>query len=233
MDSSPVVFITCNVSENLIGKDAFQEVDITGIAMPITKCQLSGAGRRRPSGRRDARRPLPLPGHRPARPGADRYPQKRHRRKRSDYEPLPREEHANRWPSSAHADRRRQPRSASSRSPIMSDVDTLAEMIAQAEKPAAASAAAAWSARPRPPGIPEVCREAGLSLWPSTVMGGGGFPGGNPLTTGMIGMHGSQASNMACDQLRPAHCRGLPLLRPGGPGPRDLCQPGQNRPDRH
>ena len=36
-DSSPVVFITCNVTENLLGKDAFQEVDITGIAMPITK----------------------------------------------------------------------------------------------------------------------------------------------------------------------------------------------------
>jgi acetolactate synthase-1/2/3 large subunit len=36
-DSSAVVFITCNVSENLLGKDAFQEVDITGIAMPITK----------------------------------------------------------------------------------------------------------------------------------------------------------------------------------------------------
>ena len=38
MDSSPVVFITCNVTQNLIGRDAFQEVDITGIAMPITKC---------------------------------------------------------------------------------------------------------------------------------------------------------------------------------------------------
>ncbi|MBR4125233.1 MAG: acetolactate synthase large subunit, partial [Victivallales bacterium] len=38
LDSSPVVFITCNVAEPLIGKDAFQEVDITGIAMPITKC---------------------------------------------------------------------------------------------------------------------------------------------------------------------------------------------------
>ena len=37
MDSSPVVFITCNVAENLIGKDSFQEVDITGITMPITK----------------------------------------------------------------------------------------------------------------------------------------------------------------------------------------------------
>ena len=32
LDSSPVVFITCNVSESLLGKDAFQEVDSTGIA---------------------------------------------------------------------------------------------------------------------------------------------------------------------------------------------------------
>lgn len=38
MDSSPVVFITCNVAEGLMGKDSFQEVDITGITMPITKC---------------------------------------------------------------------------------------------------------------------------------------------------------------------------------------------------
>ncbi|MGN0892082.1 MAG: thiamine pyrophosphate-binding protein, partial [Oligosphaeraceae bacterium] len=37
LDSSPVVFITCNVVGNLIGKDSFQEVDMTGIAMPITK----------------------------------------------------------------------------------------------------------------------------------------------------------------------------------------------------
>ena len=40
LDSSPVVFITCNVPENLIGKDSFQEVDITGISMPITKCNF-------------------------------------------------------------------------------------------------------------------------------------------------------------------------------------------------
>ncbi len=36
-DSSAVVFITCNVLANLLGKDSFQEVDITGITMPITK----------------------------------------------------------------------------------------------------------------------------------------------------------------------------------------------------
>jgi acetolactate synthase-1/2/3 large subunit len=37
LDSSPVVCITGNVSSKLLGSDAFQEVDITGITMPITK----------------------------------------------------------------------------------------------------------------------------------------------------------------------------------------------------
>ena len=37
MDSVPVVYITGNVSQNLIGKDSFQEVYTTGITMPITK----------------------------------------------------------------------------------------------------------------------------------------------------------------------------------------------------
>ncbi len=37
MDSIPVVAITCNVGTSLIGRDSFQEVDITGITMPITK----------------------------------------------------------------------------------------------------------------------------------------------------------------------------------------------------
>ena len=37
MDSIPIVAITCNVNLPLLGKDSFQEVDITGITMPITK----------------------------------------------------------------------------------------------------------------------------------------------------------------------------------------------------
>ncbi|MDR2602021.1 MAG: biosynthetic-type acetolactate synthase large subunit [Spirochaetaceae bacterium] len=37
MDSSPVVAITGNVSTNLLGKDSFQEVDIAGISMPVVK----------------------------------------------------------------------------------------------------------------------------------------------------------------------------------------------------
>ena len=37
MDSVPIVAITCNVGKGLLGRDSFQEVDISGITMPITK----------------------------------------------------------------------------------------------------------------------------------------------------------------------------------------------------
>ena len=37
MDSIPMVAITCNVGVSLLGKDSFQEVDIAGITIPITK----------------------------------------------------------------------------------------------------------------------------------------------------------------------------------------------------
>ncbi len=37
MDSIPLVAITCNVNVPLLGKDSFQEIDVTGVTMPITK----------------------------------------------------------------------------------------------------------------------------------------------------------------------------------------------------
>src|SRR5512144_362540 len=37
MDSSPIVCITGQVNSKLIGYDAFQEIDVTGITLPITK----------------------------------------------------------------------------------------------------------------------------------------------------------------------------------------------------
>ena len=37
MDSVPLIAITCNVATNLLGKDTFQEIDIVGVTMPITK----------------------------------------------------------------------------------------------------------------------------------------------------------------------------------------------------
>ncbi|MCK7531314.1 MAG: thiamine pyrophosphate-binding protein [Marinilabiliales bacterium] len=45
LDSVPVVFITAQVVSNLIGSDAFQETDILGVSMPVTKwnCQVKKA----------------------------------------------------------------------------------------------------------------------------------------------------------------------------------------------
>lgn len=37
MDSIPIVAITCNVTNALLGKDSFQEIDILGVTMPVTK----------------------------------------------------------------------------------------------------------------------------------------------------------------------------------------------------
>lgn len=37
LDSTPLVAITGNVATNMLGRDSFQEVDITGVTMPITK----------------------------------------------------------------------------------------------------------------------------------------------------------------------------------------------------
>lgn len=37
MDSVPMVAITCNVGVGLLGKDSFQEIDISGVTLPITK----------------------------------------------------------------------------------------------------------------------------------------------------------------------------------------------------
>ena len=47
LDSSPIVCITGQVSSKVLGSDAFQEVDITGITMPITKHNVVVSRRRR------------------------------------------------------------------------------------------------------------------------------------------------------------------------------------------
>ena len=70
MDSVPMVCITGNVATRLMGTDAFQEIDILGVTLPIVKHSL---GRPRPGRcpRRDRgslpRRPLGPPGPGPGR----------------------------------------------------------------------------------------------------------------------------------------------------------------------
>ena len=70
MDSTPLVCVTGQVRSNLIGTDAFQEIDATGITMPIVKHSwlvqdVRGAARRDEGG-------VPRRAHRPARARARR-----------------------------------------------------------------------------------------------------------------------------------------------------------------
>ena len=193
-DSSPVVFITCNVSENLLGKDAFQEVDITGIAMPITKATYLV---RDPDTIPDVMREA-FAVAAAGRPGPvliDFLKNVTAPNVLIDYEPLPKQEHAHSGRLKALSSRigcdLRAPE------PNLADVDKLADMIRFAQKPLLICGGGVVRGRAQNEfrALAEKI-DAPVAI---TVMGAGGFPGANPLTTGMIGMHGSQASNIACD----------------------------------
>ena len=193
MDSSPVVFISCNVAQNLIGKDAFQEVDFTGIAMPITKFtylvrnveQLADV----------VRDSFALA--RSGRPGPVVIDiTKDVTAAECDYEYLPLEKHA----ASGHlASLYRRAYTSSLRMPEadLGDVEKLVEMIAQSKKPMLICGGGVVRGRAHEE-FRQFARRIDAPV-AVTIMGGGGIRGRDPLTTGMIGMHGSVASNMACD----------------------------------
>ena len=193
MDSSPVVFITCNVTEPLLGKDSFQEVDITGIAMPITKATyLVRDAQTIPDIMRQAFAVAAT-----GRPGPvliDFLKNVTAPNVEIDYEFVPWTK--NRSCSSIQALATSHELKAPE--PNLGDIDTLVEMIAQSERPMLICGGGVVRGRAH-----RQFREFAEKLDAPvaiTVMGGGGFPGGHPLTTGMVGMHGSQASNVACNE---------------------------------
>ena len=203
-DSSPVVFITCNVSENLIGKDSFQEVDITGITMPITKCnflvkdaaQLADVIREAFAIARSGR------------PGPVLVDiAKNATAAMADYEPLPVSEHASHGRLANML--RRADRDLKNPEPDQGDIDKLLDLIAQSQRPMVLVGGGVIRSRGA---VPEFRRFIETLDAPvgSTIMGGGACPGDHPLFTGMVGMHGSHASNMAtaeCDLLIAIGCR--------------------------
>ncbi|MCR5825819.1 MAG: biosynthetic-type acetolactate synthase large subunit [Oscillospiraceae bacterium] len=203
MDSSPVVFITCNVGRHLIGKDSFQEVDITGISMPITKwnCMVTSA-----DDIADAVREA-FAIARSGRPGPVLIDiLKNATAEEADYAPLAPGEH--RSAGSLGALVARVSPSLAAPEPDIADIERLVEMVGRAEKPFLICGGGVVRARAQSEFETfAACVDAPVAI---TVMGGGGFPGDNPLSTGMIGMHGSQASNMAvdhCDLLIAIGCR--------------------------
>lgn len=203
LDSSPVVFITCNVGESLLGKDAFQEVDSTGIAMPITKAAfLVRDAEKIPDVMRQAFA-LAATG----RPGPvliDFLKNVTAPTQMIDYEFIP-------WRRNRRCDSIRsldESHQLTHPEPDKADLDKLLEMIAQAQRPLLICGGGVVRGRAhREMKAFAEKMDAPVAI---TVMGGGGFPGGHPLTSGMIGMHGSQASNVACaecDLLIAVGCR--------------------------
>ncbi len=193
MDSSPVVFITCNVGQNLIGKDAFQEVDITGIVMPITKCTYLV---------RDVNELADIVREafalaRSGRPGPVLIDiVKNVTAEKAEYEYLPREKHATSGRLAALM-RRARTSTLKMPEPDQDDVNKLVDMIAQSKKPMLICGGGVVRGRAHQE-FREFARriDAPVAI---TLMGAGGIAGRDPLATGMIGMHGSKASNMACD----------------------------------
>ena len=193
MDSSPVVFITCNVTEPLLGKDSFQEVDITGIAMPITKATyLVRDAQSIPSIMRQAFAVAAT-----GRPGPvliDFLKNVTAPSEMIDYEFIPWYENRT-WGSVRELS---ESHGLKAPEPDHQDIEILARMIEQSERPFLICGGGV--VRGRADKEFRTLAEKLDAPVAITVMGGGGFPGGHPLTTGMVGMHGSKASNVACNE---------------------------------
>ena len=204
LDSSPVVFVTCNVAGRMMGKDAFQEVDITGIALPITKSAFLVKD---PADIADTvRQAFALA--RSGRPGPVLIDITTDATKATaEYEFVPRKQHAKTGPLSELI-RRSTTSSLKTPEPDRGDVDKLVDMIAESKKPMLICGGGVVRSRGHKEFLEFARRmDAPVAV---TVMGGGGIYGLDPLVTGMIGMHGSKASNMAvdeCDLLIAVGCR--------------------------
>ena len=201
LDSSPIVAITCNVSTGLIGKDSFQEVDITGVTMPITKCNFLV---RSVNNLADTVREA-FAIARSGRPGPVLIDiAKDVTAQMGEYTPMARKNHG----KSGHLGALMQRYDFKPPEPDGDDIRLLADMLRQAEKPFIICGGGVVRSRAHEIFSTFAHRvDAPVAL---TVMGAGALSGTDPLVTGMIGMHGSQASNIAvdeCDLLLAIGCR--------------------------
>ncbi|MGH9453223.1 MAG: biosynthetic-type acetolactate synthase large subunit, partial [Terriglobia bacterium] len=187
MDSIPVVALTGQVPASLIGKDGFQEADTIGITLPCTKQSFAVR----------AAAELPTVIDRAFKTAVSGRPG-------PVLVDLPKsvlmEMAEPEYPDAADSGETlspRQPREWSAR-----DIDRAAEMMLASRQAllyvgGGAIASGAWQ---------EVRELAELTHIPvtTTLMGLGAFPSRHPLSLGMLGMHGSYATNMAvceCDLL--------------------------------
>ena len=173
MDSIPMVAITANVGVTLLGKDSFQEVDIAGVVMPITKHSFIVKNVHELAS--TIRRAFKIA--QTGRPGPVLVDiTKDVTANVADFEPM-------------------EPEKIERVTDMLedSDLETVAKLIEKSKKPfiivgggvTAAGAYKQFRSFAKKVNAP-VC---------DTLMGKGCFDGNDPMYTGMIGMHGTKASN--------------------------------------
>lgn len=196
MDSSPIVAITCNVPNNLLGKDTFQEIDITGVTMPITKQNFMVRDVKDLA--RTIREAFFIA--KTGRPGPVLIDiLKDVTAAEVDFEPLSKENERNAVLVENHSNLKR---IAEINVPSDEQIKKVAELINSSIRPFIyAGGGIGISGAEKE--LLELAEKANIPVAES-LMARSSFPATHPLCTWMIGMHGTKASNMGvteCDLL--------------------------------
>lgn len=173
MDSTPLVAITGNVPTPLLGRDSFQEVDIVGVTMPITKhnYQLRSVA----DVARVAREAFAVAASGRPGPVLIDFP-KDVQQDKCEYEPLP------------------APQAPPNGLPKEEKLQEAVKLIEAAERPFIYAGGGVVKARAAAQ-LVELAERVSAPV-ACSLMGLGAIPGSHRLFTGMIGMHGTKASNM-------------------------------------
>ena len=191
MDSSPIVAITCNVATSLLGKDSFQEIDITGVTMPITKHNFMVRNvEELASVIREA-----FVIAKSGRPGPvliDIPKEVTDPKKLIDFEPLKNPSEALNFVTKDSESLRR---ALDTPVPGDDEIKAAADIINGAKRPviyAGGGVIISDAAKE----LLDFAVKADIPVSQS-MMGRSAFPSSSPLNLGMVGMHGTKASNMA------------------------------------
>lgn len=196
MDSSPIVAITCNVPNNLLGKDTFQEIDITGVTMPITKQNFMVRDVKDLA--KTIREAFFIA--KTGRPGPVLIDiLKDVTAAEVEFEPLSKENERNGILIENHSNLKR---IAEINIPSEENIKKVAGLINNSERPFIyAGGGIGISGAEKE--LLELAEKANIPVSES-LMARSSFPANHPLCTWMIGMHGTKASNMGvteCDLL--------------------------------
>ena len=187
MDSSPIVAITCNVPTSLLGKDSFQEIDITGVTMPITKhnfmvkdVKYLASVIREAFVIAKSGRPGPVLIDIPKEVTAAEV----------EFEPMKNPDEVIVSAESASLNR-----ALSVPVPSDEEIKSAAEIINNAKRPVIYAGGGIIISNAST-ALLDFATKADIPVSQS-MMGRSAFPSSNPLDIGMVGMHGTKASNMA------------------------------------